>query len=88
MPRVSRDGLQGLGGGLEQEGVNHRLVVLGEITDWRVQGKHQVIILARQQVDLARFEPTMRGPIGLLRRSIAEFTPGFGYRVRFNFTYR
>ena len=61
MSGISRDGLQGLGGSPKQNGVDHRLVAIGEVTDRRWQGEHQVVILDRQQVGLARFEPAMSG---------------------------
>jgi len=61
MLRVSGDSLQGLGSCLEQDGVDYRLVAIGKVTDRRRQGKDQVVILDRQQVGLARFEPAMSG---------------------------
>jgi len=61
MLRVSGDGLHRCGSGLEQDGVDHRLVAKGEVTDRCWQGKDQVVILDWQQIDLARFEPAMSG---------------------------
>ena len=59
MPRVSGDGLHRFGSCFEQDGVDHRLVAIGQVTDRRWQGKHQMVILDRQQVGLALFEPAM-----------------------------
>jgi len=59
MLRVSRDGLQSLGGGLEQDGVDHRLVAKAKVTDRCRQREHQMVILDRQQIGLACFEPAM-----------------------------
>ncbi len=59
--RVGRDRLYRLGSRPEQDGVDHRLVVVGEIADWRRQREYQVVILDRQQIGLTRFEPTLRG---------------------------
>ena len=61
MFRVGGDSEQGLGRGLEQDLVEHRLVGIGEIADGRRQGKDQVIIVYRQQIGLAGLEPSMCG---------------------------
>lgn len=45
MPGIGRNRLQGLGSGPEQEGVDHRFVVIGDGTDWCRQGEHQMVIL-------------------------------------------
>ncbi len=61
MSRISCDGLHRLGGRLEQHGVDDRLVVVGETADRRRQCEHQVVVLHRQQIGLARVEPTPGG---------------------------
>ena len=43
--RVSGDDLQRCGDSLEQEGVDHRLIVIDQVTNRRWQGKDQVVIL-------------------------------------------
>ena len=58
MFRVGREGALGLGGDLEQQGIDHRLVGVGDGTDRRRQGEHHMEIVHRQQIGLTGFEPT------------------------------
>ena len=58
---VGGDGAQRLRGELEQQVVDHRLVVVGDGTDRRRQREHQVVVVDRQQVGLPRFQPPPRG---------------------------
>ena len=55
---VGCDGQQGLGGRIEQQGVDLGLVVVGDGTDRRWQGEDDVVIVHRQQIGLARVQPT------------------------------
>ena len=57
MPRIGRDGAQGLGCDLKQQAVDDGLVGIGDRTDRGRQSKDQVIVLDRQKVDLAGLEP-------------------------------
>jgi hypothetical protein len=54
---VGGDGGQGLGGCLEQQVVDDRLVLVGDIGDGRRQREHHMIVRHRQQVGLARGQP-------------------------------
>ena len=58
MSRVGGDGLQGLGRDLKQQAVEHGLVGVGDVADGCRQGEDDMVVLDRQQVDLARLEPT------------------------------
>ena len=58
---VCGKGEQGLGGRREQETVEHRLVLVGDLADRRGQGKDHVVVLDRQEVCLTRFEPAPGG---------------------------
>jgi len=69
MFRVGSDGAQGRGGDLEQQGIDHRLVGVGNGTDRRRQGEHHVVIVHRQQIGLTRIEPTPGGT-GLALRAM------------------
>ena len=55
---VSGNREQGLSGRLEQETVDHRLVVIREFADRPGQGEDQVIVIHGQEVCLACFQPT------------------------------
>jgi hypothetical protein len=57
---IGRQGEQGLGGSLEQEIVDHRLVVPGEIADRGRQREHHVEVGQGQQLGLAICEPVPR----------------------------
>jgi len=61
MSRVGGDGLQDLGRDLKQQAVDHCLVGVGDVADRCRQGKDDVVVLDRQQVDLAGLEPTPGG---------------------------
>jgi hypothetical protein len=54
---VGRNDTQGLGGRLEQDAVDHRLVVPGDIADRCGQRKDQVVVLYGQEVGLTGFQP-------------------------------
>ena len=69
MPRIGGDGAQGLGRDLKQQAVDHRLVGIGDRADRRRQGKDEVVVLDRQQVDLAGLEPAP-GRTGLTLRAM------------------
>src|SRR5215469_17007139 len=57
---IGRDGDQGLGGSLEQDVVDHRLVVVGDVGDLGRQRKHDVEVRYRQQLGLTCGEPLPR----------------------------
>ena len=65
---VGRNGAQRFGGDLEQQALDHRLVGVGERTDGFRQGEHHMVIVHRQQLGLAGFEPALGG-IGLTLRA-------------------
>jgi hypothetical protein len=69
MSGVGRNRAQGLGSRLEQDTVDHRLVVIGEVADRCWQGEDQVIVLDRQEVCLAGFKPAP-GRTGLTLRTM------------------
>ena len=54
---VCGDGEQGLGGGLEHDGIDRRLILIGHITDLSGQGEHHMIVFHRQQLSLTRRQP-------------------------------
>ena len=54
---IGRDREHGLGRRLEQQVVDHGLVLIGDIGDRRRQREHQVIIRHRQQLGFALGEP-------------------------------
>jgi hypothetical protein len=60
MLRIGGDRQHGLGRDLEQEIVDHGLVLVGDVGDGRRQREHHVIVRHRQQVGLARVEPLLR----------------------------
>ena len=60
--RIGRDGEQGVGSGLEQDAVYHRLVVVGDVGDLLGQREQHVEIRHGKQVGLARAEPFPRCP--------------------------
>ena len=57
---VGRDGDQRLGRGLEQQIVDHGLVLVGDVGDGRRQREHHVIVRHRQQFGLALGQPFLR----------------------------
>jgi hypothetical protein len=54
---VSANGTQRLGGGLEQDVVDHRLVLIRDGSDLLWHGKHHMEIRHRQQLSLAILQP-------------------------------
>ena len=67
MLRIGGDRQHGLGRDLEQEIIDHRLVLVGDVGDGRRQREHHVIVRHRQQLGLARGEPFLRGGALALR---------------------
>ncbi|MGY4286903.1 hypothetical protein ACVWXO_006123 [Bradyrhizobium sp. LM2.7] len=65
--RIGGDRQQGLGRDLEQEIVDHRLVLVGDVGDGRRQREHDVIVRHRQQLGLAVGEPVLCGGALALR---------------------
>ena len=61
MLRVGGDGDQRLGGGLEQDGIDGGLVLIGDVGDLGRQGEDHVVVRHRQQLGLARREPVLGG---------------------------
>ena len=57
---VGRDRDQRLGRGLEQQIVDHGLVLVGDVGDGRRQREHHVIVRHRQQLGLALGQPFLR----------------------------
>ena len=57
MLRLRRDRAQGLGGGVEQDVVDHGLVLVGDRGDRLGQREDDVEILDRQQLSLPIFQP-------------------------------
>jgi hypothetical protein len=53
--------ISGLGRGLEQEIVDYRLVLVGDIGDGRWQREDHVEVRQRQQLSLALSQPLLRG---------------------------
>jgi hypothetical protein len=58
---VGGDLLQGLGGGAEQEAVDHPLILQGDRAEHRRQSKHDMKIFNRQQLRFAGLHPHRRG---------------------------
>ena len=58
--RVRSDGHQHFGCHVEQQPVDHGLVLVREVGDRRRQGEDHVVILDRQQVALTGLEPALR----------------------------
>ena len=67
MLRIGGDRQHGLGRDLEQEIVDHGLVLVGDVGDRRRQREHHVIVRHRQQLGLALGEPFLRGGALALR---------------------
>ena len=65
---IGGDGDGGLGGGLEQEIIDHRFVLIGNVSDLGWQGEDDMVIGHRQQFGLAGSEPV------LCRRSLTFWT--------------
>ena len=58
---VGGDGEQRLGRNVEQQAIDHGLVLVGELGDRRGQRKDHMVVLDRQQIGLTRLEPAPRG---------------------------
>lgn len=58
---IGGDGAQRVSGEVEQQPVDDPLVVPGDRADGGRQREDEVIILERQQISLARFEPAASG---------------------------
>ena len=56
---IGGDRDQRLGRGLEQDGVDHRLVLIGDVGDRRRQREHHMIIGHRQQLGLPLRQPIL-----------------------------
>ena len=67
MLRIGGDGAQRLGGDVEQQAVDHGLVLVGDGGDRRRQREDHVVVLHRQQIGLPRLEPAPRGAALALR---------------------
>ena len=65
--RVGSDSTQDFRGHLEQQAIDHGLVVIGDRADRCRQCEHQVVIVHRQEVGLTGFEPATRGVTLALR---------------------
>ncbi len=65
--RIGSDSEQGLGGGLEQQILDHGLVLIGDVTDRCRQGEYDLVIIHWQQVGLAVFQPAPSGRTLALR---------------------
>ncbi len=70
MLRVGGDGQQSLGSNVEQQAIDHGLVLVGDVGDRRRQREHHVVVLHRQQISLTGLEPAPRGT-GLALRAMA-----------------
>src|SRR6266566_160325 len=75
VPGIGGDGEQRLGRRAEQQVVDHRLVLIGDRGDLGRQGEDHVEVVDRQQIGLARGEPTLR------RRTLALGTMPVAARV-------
>jgi hypothetical protein len=58
---VGGDGEQSLGSNIEQQAVDHGLVLVGDVGDRRGQREDHMVVLYRQQIGLTRLEPAPRG---------------------------
>ncbi len=58
---VGCDGQQGLGGGLEEDAIDLRLVLVGDVGDLSRQGKDDMEVGHRQELGLTRGEPVPGG---------------------------
>ena len=77
VPGVGGDGDQGLRRGLEEDGVDHGLVVIGDVGDRGRQGEDHVVVGDRQKFGLARGEPVPGGrPLALRAMPVAAGVVG------------
>jgi hypothetical protein len=60
MPGIGGDGERGLGGGLEQHVINHRLVLPGDVSDRRGQCEDEMEVAHIEQLGLALGQPFAR----------------------------
>ena len=67
---IGGDLLQGLGGGAEQEAVDHALVLQGDRAERRRKSKHHMKIFNRQQLGFPGLHP-LRGGGGLALGTVA-----------------
>ncbi len=65
--------MQSLSRSLEQQIVNHGLVLIGNVTDRCRQREHDMVVIHRQQFGLPRFQPTSCCG-GLALRTVAVAT--------------
>jgi hypothetical protein len=66
MPWIGRDGQHRLGGGAEEQIIDHGLVLPGDVGNPGRQREHDVEVADRQQIGLARGEPVPgRGALAL-----------------------
>src|SRR5262245_34037340 len=80
--RVSGNGQHGVRGSLEQEVIDHRLVLVGDGGDLGGQREHDVKVRDLQELGLALFHPR-KGLTALALRAVAIATTAVGYhRVR------
>ena len=77
---VAGDGQQCLGGHVEQQAIENRLVLVGDVGDGRRQREDDVVVLDRQQIGLARLEPALRGT-GLALRAVAVAAGVVGHLI-------
>jgi len=74
---IGRDREHGLGGGLEQEVVDHRLVLIGDVGDPVRQREDDMEVRHRQQFGLARLHPFARlRPLALRAMPVAAAVVG------------
>ena len=59
--RIGSDGDQRLAGGLEQDVIDHRLVVIRHLSDRRGDGEHDMIVGRRQELVLAGGKQVLGG---------------------------
>jgi hypothetical protein len=58
---IGGDGQHRIRGGAEQQVIDHRLVLPGDVGDLGRHGEHDVEVADRQQIGLARGQPGARG---------------------------
>ena len=76
---IGRDGDHRLGRGLEDNVVDHRLVLVGDVSDCRRQREHHVEVGHRQELGLALGEPLLcGGPLTLRAVPVAAAVVGNG----------
>ncbi len=74
---IGGDAQERLGGGLEQDAIDLRLVLVGDVGDRRRHGEHDMVILHGQELGLARGEPVPGGrPLALGAMPVAAGVVG------------